>query len=87
MGWLILPRKPEPEMASDAEEVNAYASAAALAFRDAIDNTLVDQVLSLGGTSAWLLDLVTGPGGIPLKIARCAPNAQAMSIGWSAGIG
>jgi hypothetical protein len=87
MGWLTLPRKPEPEMASDAEEVNAYASAAALAFRDAIDNTPVDQVLSLGRTSAWLLDLVTGPGGIPLKIARCPPNTQGMSMGWSVGIG
>jgi hypothetical protein len=63
MGWLTLPRKPEPEMASDAEEVNAYASAPALAFRDAIDNTHVDQGLSLGRTSGWRLDIGRGPLG------------------------
>jgi hypothetical protein len=87
MRWLTLPRRPESEVMSDAEEGDAYAPAAAQACLDAIDNTLVDQVLSLGGTSAWLLDRVRGPGGIPLKIARCPPNTQGMSIGWSAGIG
>jgi hypothetical protein len=40
MSWLALPRKPEPEVMSDAGEVEAYASAAAQAYVDAIDNTL-----------------------------------------------
>jgi hypothetical protein len=74
MGWLTLPRKPEPEVASDAEEVNAYASAAALTHLDASDNTLVDQRLSLGRASGWRLDIGTGPARIPLEIAPPLSN-------------
>jgi len=40
MNWLALPRKPEPEVMSDAGEGEAYASAAAQAYVAAIDNTL-----------------------------------------------
>lgn len=76
MNWLTLPRKPEPEVMGDAEEVEAYASAAAQAYLDALDNTLVEQVLSLGCTSGWLLDIGTGPGGIPLRIARRLANLR-----------
>jgi hypothetical protein len=65
MSWLILSCKPEPEVMSDAEAVDAYASAAAQAYLDAIDNTLVDPVLSLGRTRGWLLDIGTGPEGFP----------------------
>jgi tRNA1(Val) A37 N6-methylase TrmN6 len=80
MNWLTLPRKPEPEVRGDAEEVEAYASAAAQAYLDAIDNTLVEQVLSLGCTSGWLLDIGTGPGAIPLKIARRLANLLGVVI-------
>lgn len=80
MSWLTLPRKPEPEVMSDAEEVEAYASAATQAHLDSIDNTLVDQVFLLGVTGGRLLDIGTGPGGIPLKIARRLPAMRAVGI-------
>jgi len=83
MSWLTLPRKPEPEVMGDADEVEAYASAAAQAHLDAIDNTLVDQVLSLGITSGRLLDVGTGPGGIPLKIARRLAGIRTVGIDYS----
>ena len=84
MSWLTLPRRPEPEVMEDAEEVIAYASAAAQAYLDSVDNTLVDQVLSLGSPSGWLLDVGTGPGGIPLKIARRCPGVQVVGVDRSA---
>ncbi len=84
MKWLILPRKPEPEVMDDPEEVEAYASAAAQAYLDSIDNTLVEQVLSIGQLNGWLLDIGTGPGGIPLKIARHCPKLRVVGIDRSA---
>jgi ubiquinone/menaquinone biosynthesis C-methylase UbiE len=83
MSWLTLPRKLEPEVMDDAEEVDAYASAAAQAHLDAIDNTLVEHVLSLGRTRGWLLDIGTGPGGIPLKIARRLPDLHVVGVDYS----
>jgi ubiquinone/menaquinone biosynthesis C-methylase UbiE len=80
MKWLTLPRRPEPEAMGDAAEVEAYASAAAQAFLDAIDDTLVEQVLSLGPPGRRLLDVGTGPGGIPLKIARRCPQLQVVGV-------
>jgi ubiquinone/menaquinone biosynthesis C-methylase UbiE len=84
MGWLTLPRRPEPEVMSDAEEVEAYASAAAQAYLDAIDNTLVEQVVSLGISSGRLLDVGCGPGGIALKIARRLPAMRVTGVDFSA---
>ena len=88
MGWLTLPRKPEPEVMGEADEVEAYASAAAQAYLDSVDNTLVEQVLSEGSRntpavdgsplSGWLLDIGAGPGGIPLKIVRRCRNVCAV---------
>lgn len=83
MSWLDLPRKPESEVMGDADEVEAYASAAAQAYLDAIDNTLVDQVVSLGRTRGWLLDIGTGPGGIPLKIAARLPGLRVVGVDYS----
>jgi len=84
MSWLVLPRKPEPEVMDDAEEVKAYVSAAAQEYLDSIDNTLVEQALSVGQLNGWLLDIGTGPGGIPLKIARRCPNLRVVGIDRSA---
>lgn len=84
MSWRTLPRRPEPEVMSEADEVEAYASAAAQEYLDSIDNTLVEQVLSLGRTSGRLLDIGTGPGGIPLKIARRLPDLRVVGVDRSA---
>jgi ubiquinone/menaquinone biosynthesis C-methylase UbiE len=83
MKWLTLPRRPEPEAMGDADEVEAYASAAAQAFLDAIDDTLVEQVLELGPPRGRLLDVGMGPGGIPLKIARRCPPLQVVGVDYS----
>jgi ubiquinone/menaquinone biosynthesis C-methylase UbiE len=88
MDWLTLPRKPESEVMAGGEEVAAYASAAAQRYLDAIDNTLVEQVLAVGAgggeVSGWLLDIGTGPGGIPLKLARLCPKLRVVGIDQSA---
>jgi ubiquinone/menaquinone biosynthesis C-methylase UbiE len=76
MSWLIAPRVPETEVMDGAEEVEAYTSAAAQAYLDSVDNTFVEQVISLGLECGRLLDIGTGPGSIPLKIARRCPNLQ-----------
>jgi len=83
MSWLDLPRQPEPEVMDDQGEVEAYASAAAQAFLDAIDNTLVNQVLAFA-PRGLLLDIGTGPGGIPLKIARRCPEIRVVGVDRSA---
>ena len=83
MSWFDLPRRPEPEVMNDQEEVEVYASAAAQAFLDAIDNTLVDQVLAFH-PSGRLLDIGTGPGGIPLKVARRCPAIGVVGVDRSA---
>jgi SAM-dependent methyltransferase len=106
MNWWTLPRTPEPEVMSDADEVEAYASAAGQAYLDSIDNTLVQQVLQVGAEcgilgnrkagagppaasaepcgngapTVWLLDVGTGPGSIPLKIARHCPDLGVVGV-------
>jgi ubiquinone/menaquinone biosynthesis C-methylase UbiE len=80
MKWLALERTPEPEVMGDAEEVEAYATAAAQAYLDAVDNTLVEQVLGFGPLEGWLLDVGTGPGAIPLKIARRSPKLRVVGV-------
>lgn len=71
-------RKPEPEVMSGEDEVTAYASAASQKHLDAIDNTLVHQVLSLGSPegmlSGRLIDIGCGPGNITLKLAQHCPH-------------
>ncbi len=64
----------------NADEVRAYASAAAQAHLDSIDNSLVEQAVSLGARSGWLLDIGTGPGGIPLKLAERCPGLRVVGI-------
>lgn len=80
MSWLISPRRPEPEVMNEAEEVEAYASATAEAYLDSTDNTLVEHVISLGFESSLLLDVGTGPGGIPLKMARRCPSLRVVGV-------
>ncbi len=78
MNWLLLPRKPEPEVMDDSEEAEVYASAAAQKHLDSIDDSLVRQFLQIwravGSPSGRLIDIGCGPGAIALKIARHAPK-------------
>lgn len=83
MKWWELPRQPEPEVMDDSEEVEAYASAAAEAFLDSIDNSLVEQVVPLAPRRGRLLDLGCGPGGIALKLARRLPELAVFGADYS----
>lgn len=71
MSILDLPRIPEPEVMDDSAEVEAYASAAAAAHLDAIDDTFVEHALRLvaGRNRGRALDIGTGPGQIVIKLA------------------
>lgn len=65
-----LARVPEPEAMDDSDEVEAYASAAAQAHLDAIDDTFVAraQLLLNGRERGRALDIGTGPGQIVIKL-------------------
>lgn len=76
MGWLDLVRVPEPEAMEEEGEVEAYASAAGQAYLEGIDDTFVGHALRLGVRSGKALDIGTGPGQIPLKLARKLPDLQ-----------
>ena len=82
MSWLDLPRVPEPEVMDDAAEVEAYASAAAQAYLDRIDDTFVAHAQRLvgGKTEGRALDIGTGPGQIVLKLARRLPRWQFVGV-------
>ena len=80
MGWLDLPRVPEPEVMDESGEVEAYSSAAAQSYLGKIDDTFVDHALRLvgaqiaAGRHGRALDIGTGPGQIVRKLAaqlRC----------------
>ena len=69
--FFLLERVPEPESMDDSGEVEAYASAAAQAHLNAIDDTFVAhaQLLVRGRERGRALDIGTGPGQIVLKLA------------------
>ncbi len=77
-------RKPEREVMDGHDEVAAYASASSQAHLDALDNTLVEQALSLGRDgkelTGLLLDLGCGPGSIALKIAARCPHLVVVGV-------
>lgn len=81
-------RVPEAEVMSDEDEVSAYASAASQKHLDAIDDTFVDQVLSLGSPEGLLagrlIDIGCGPGNITLKIAQRCPRLTLVGVDRSA---
>ena len=84
MSWLTLNRKPEPEVMDDREEVASYASAAAKKHLDAVDNTLVEQILSFNLRQGRVLDVGSGPGAILLKLARHRPGLALIGVDFSA---
>ncbi len=80
MGWWQSERVPEPEAMDEAAEVDAYASAAAQAYLDQVDNTFVAHVVRLQVDRGRALDIGTGPGQIPLKLARRLPMMEFIGI-------
>ncbi|HWO74225.1 MAG TPA: class I SAM-dependent methyltransferase, partial [Dehalococcoidia bacterium] len=86
MTFLALKRVPEPETMDSDEEVEAYASAAAQAYLDAIDNSFVDHLARLiapwgdGAARARVLDLGCGPGQILVKIKRRWPAMRILGL-------
>lgn len=74
MGFLDFPRVPEPEVMAEEEAAEAYASATALKHLEALDDEFVERALGLGVDSEIVLDLGTGPGQIPIKLALRNPS-------------
>jgi ubiquinone/menaquinone biosynthesis C-methylase UbiE len=72
MSIFELQRVAEPEVMNDSAEVEAYSSAAAQSYLNAIDDTFVDHAVRLVGKRerGRALDIGTGPGQIVLKLAR-----------------
>jgi ubiquinone/menaquinone biosynthesis C-methylase UbiE len=88
MAFLDFPRVPEPEVMDDAGEVEAYASAAAQAHLDKIDDTLIGHAVRLvqGCRQGRALDIGTGPGQIVIKLARRLPGWKLSGVDRSPGM-
>ncbi|MGB9069691.1 MAG: class I SAM-dependent methyltransferase [Candidatus Acidiferrales bacterium] len=88
MAFLDFPRVPEAEVMDDSGEVEAYASAAAQAHLDKIDNTLIEHALRLvqGSSQGRALDIGTGPGQIVIKLARRLPGWNLRGVDRSPGM-
>ena len=82
--WFHLERIPEPEVMDDRDGVEAYSATAAQAYLERIDRTFVDQALSLGVTEGHALDIGTGPGLIPIKLAASLPRLRLTGVDLSA---
>lgn len=82
MSWFDLPRVPEPEAMDDSGEVEAYASAAAQAHLNRIDDTFVDHAVRLlaGRSTGRALDIGTGPGQILMKVADRLPGWEFLGV-------
>lgn len=84
MALFVPARRPEPEVMDAADEVDAYASAAAQAHLDALDNRFIEQIVALGIHEGAALDAGCGPGQIALKLARALPDLRVTGVDRSA---
>lgn len=73
---------------ADSDEVEAYASAAAQAYLNKIDDSFVDHALRLvqDRETGHALDIGTGPGQIVLKLARRLPGWHFIGVDRSKGM-
>lgn len=72
-------RVPEPEVMQTQEEALGYEETTSNAYLDRIDNQFVAHVLSMGIVGT-ILDLGTGPGQIPIKLAKREPRIKVIGI-------
>ena len=77
-----MPRQPEPEVMDEPKAVEAYALSD---FSD-VNQKFVDALLELAAPAeeADVIDLGTGPGDIPIRIARARPRWRIVAVDASA---
>ena len=81
--WLFSSeRVPESEVMQTQEEALGYEQTASNPYLDRIDNQFVDHVLSMGIVGT-ILDLGTGPGQIPIKLAKREPRISVIGVDMS----
>jgi SAM-dependent methyltransferase len=75
-------RHAEPEVMDLTSEAAAYAAADF----DDVNAAFVERLLEIAGTEPvrWILDLGTGPGDIPVRIARARPHWRIVALDASA---
>ena len=73
-------RIPEPEVMDGEDEVEVYSTSAAQTYLDRIDQTFVEQALNLGVLQGSALDIGTGPGLIPIKLAAQATGLRLTGV-------
>lgn len=76
----------EPEGMEDEDEVLAYADGVATVHLDRLDDTFVRRALDLAPARGKLLDVGTGTGAIPIKIALRRPGLEVVGVDISAGM-
>ena len=82
--WFNPSRIPESEVMNGEDEAEAYSSSAAQSHLDRIDRTFVEQALSLGVLRGNALDIGSGPGLIPIKLAANAAGLRVTGVDLSA---
>ena len=78
--WFHLERTPEPEVMDDRDGVEAYTASAAQAYLERIDRTFADHAMRLGVAAGSALDIGTGPGLIPIRLAARSPGLRLTGV-------
>ena len=78
--WFNRVRIPEPEVIDRKEEIAAYISSTTQSYLERIDQTFVEQALSLGILEGNALDVGTGSGQIPIDLATKAPGLYLIGV-------